>query len=770
MKQAPPAAALLLAATVLLLAAGLAAASRQGPGAAAPRYLALPLAQLPVHGLRPDQLYVAVCTPKGLIGVAYTVAPPPAWSRTAGPLYRGSLGRGAYLVAKLPEPPGAWPPATRCGAWSPWLALSRLHHVAVLRVQGYPYPVLVYWGEEPSPAAAPSPALLRELASRAGALSPSGLDARRLLRFLHALAASHPARLVEIRHARGWRLSLANGTVAEAPPPRGPEPALAYIDGGSSTITYSYMFAATLARNVSLDAGEPLFNQVYLGSRLAAARLVLVADSPGRSCLDASVTVELVNPVTGGYDSTFSATSRRLCFEGYLEASIPVRVSALDSRYQRISVAVRAVSGKPRILLAVVEAAKTPAVELPPVARRSVQVLSSGLGEAVGAYVGRAPWMGLEYSSVETYKVLDYGVLNGVLVDYAQPGRGGVLTVRLSVANYNPWPRSGEVRVYVNGVEAASWSLRLGPHSRRVVEARLPVERLLANLRYNAGGQLVVANTFNDPRVVIRLDAVLRYTYLPEVWDTGNPHLGCTWYQNPAPGFKMLLNVYSGGAQVGKLALVLEPVNLLRGGHVALVAEASLTRREAAETSLKGLHLSLCTPYSLVYSDYLTDVKTFDRQRSTEARFLGAASVLYKLVSTVYDLLSLLLPSSRLVDTAIAAIGTVANFAPHGPASSVSVRDVTINGTDYTCIKLDDRALGDADAARAYIELQGLRTLGGLPGGAVTLYVAAGFEEPALPSAAETRLIPVRVGYAESCSGLAEYWPAIYGRGDLGYG
>jgi len=739
-------------------------------------YLVLKATLLGLTGVPVDGLSVAVCTEQGLIHLAYAIVPPEAWSPESGPLYQPTLSPSSYIVVKLPSPASRTPIPARinCG-WTQWESMMRYHNIILAEVSGYPYPVVIYYDKRPLLPTTPSSQLFRKLAQKAGAIRGNSIDIGALGAFVERLMASHHVKIVAKKTVKGWIINTKNSEVTPTAVRPQPQPNIVYIDGGSSTITYMYSMSTTIVKDEVFERNDGVYQEFYIGNKAVSASITALVESiGGKACLTLGATVRKVNPVTGSADTVYGSRAVTTCINGIGELTLPIEVSIDSNTYQKLATYLKVTQGKIHIKLLTVNIVKYVSSPNPPQERQGLQILSAGIPGGISSkYVMPPTGSGLAYPTLaNTEKTIDYAVLNGLFIDLTDTWRSGYLQLQLRVENHNPAQRTGKIEIYVGNRRVASWTLTLPAHSEKTLLTKIPARTLADTLRYNTGGLITIRNTFNDARIWIRVDAVLLYSYIPEIWDIDNRDLGCTWYREPSPAAKGLVNLYGDNNPIAKMSYVVEQPFLTNYGSLTAVMEASLTFSEARSTGIKEGYLEFCIPEYMKYSRVMYNIRVFDKTRSSEAEFVGAVETAFKILSTAYELATLVIPGTKAIDAALVVIGVIENFIPEPGAGMAVTKTVTINGADYTCYVFDAKRLADADAVQIAVSWQHVLDpkAAGPAGSVETLYVRLGLGEAAYPQLYITNYIPVKVLVAPSCSGLSEYTSFVYGRDDVEYG
>jgi hypothetical protein len=571
--------------------------------------------------------------------------------------------------------------ASECG-WGIRYALERLHYRARLvvganamvyswgtsglgRVKlGVPLTVYVYYENSSRfiPASQPPLTMIKSLAAAFGInTSKGGWLAQLRVRLSEKArdASKYVTAVLEAR--RGWLVSkdlrsivdeavegrlTVSGLVASTE--------LRYIDGGGGGLGKFYWFALILnvdpntANRVEWSLSKPLTRDIYLGSYVKSIGLHVLARAPpsSASCVKASITVYRA-------DNGVVIDSQTHAYE--LQPGQEAVINVYPSTYYgstplKASVEISSCSPSPAIVeLASLEFTKSFTVMPIEFTRQGFKLLSYGIASSkywAESRLDYAQGGGLKYPSTFTSITLGYGGFNGIYLDYDDYTDNAYLMVDVVVENNAGTTKTGYLRVKVNGYTVAEQYVVVGAHSYRVAQFNIPLRSILDYQEWGGGGILTIENTFNDDKVVLYVDAFIRYQYLPEVW---SPQSLGSWCTLRSPALKAEANfprseslTYGIVAVPFKATIVASITCIGQGPPLNMPIKVKIFKSSNYNDGIGAVTLRLKIPAEI--TDILgpeAGYKTDEKYGQGLDEYLGYAITLHYLVSTGLSVVSL---------------------------------------------------------------------------------------------------------------------------------
>ncbi len=201
-------------------------------------------------------------------------------------------------------------------------------------------------------------------------------------------------------------------------------------------------------------------------------------------------------------------------------------------------------------------------------------------------------------------------------------------------------------------MRVASQYVTVPPHDYAAARFHVAQGYLLNLHQWNTGGLVEVENTLASSDVMVYVDAVSRYRFLPEVWSPGSASRLTKDY--PALEMEISMPYKYVGDTVPltpfKASLIVQPGGVEEGQTIRLlVVDAKLFRNDAYRGSIGVVRLKVALPAQLGAGDKpYASFKSDKKYGGLTEKLLGVSQRLHWLVSTIAtiaDLLGVKLPS-----------------------------------------------------------------------------------------------------------------------------
>lgn len=788
-------------------------------------WLVLKASQLPgLVGSDMRSLHIASCIGGKLIeGVVYVL--PRELDKTfiaelntttLIPLYGSTtIGAGDLLLLLVPVPATITPPSMlQCG-WGRNYAILRLHNrievllddIAkykklivenALPDQSIPFGVRFYiYFNKPGqvntplyPSHVPSLNLLIELARRLNIQVDTNTST-----WYQKLVSTLTSRVSSVRvgarleTVKGWIMSgdysqieaivKETETIESVTSPT----AVNYIDGGGGGTLEFYWFTLTLDKQLpgtplELGPGGVLQRDtIYIGPYVESIGLHLKVENPTSSiaCVKAELYVYGYDSGSRTYTSLITSVTRTYYINPRTNVTLELAPQSIPWSGEKLGVKpVIRNCGTVRIVLrhATIDFLKSyPSMPVPE-QRQGLQILSYGirllspslsrighleLSSLPGLYFRPQPQTEDSFSFTFSHP-------NGVYLNYNYGGDdGAILYLDLAVRGVYG-SVSGYIKVYLNGYQVLYRSMTIQAGSYEIIRLDIPLKLYADYFKWAGGGIITIKAYFND-YTIIYIDSMIKYNYLPEVWDATT----LTWYwsQRPSPALKSMLSATNGETVLFEISYLIERPYLSPQGSQVLKFGLEASALASTYSGIRSGTVVVKVPSGIVGD--MPVVGSYKHEEAYSvldelAEYIGMANTLHHIISTITTVIDFVASVGRSVNAAVFIAGTVIDIvkAARGQDALEVAGTETINGVVYKVYKYSWSAGWGEDPKwlqmRVYVEVSASSE------GVYYVYIGGGVEDWRL------RDVPAKIVVTYGSS-YSPYEPqGFYGRSDIGYG
>jgi hypothetical protein len=732
------------------------------------------------------------------------------------PLYDNTtIEANDLLLLLVPVPAQAMPSSTlQCG-WGRNYAMLRLHnrievfldditkYKRLIVGSGLPSPYIgglhfyIYFNKlaqtnEPLyPSHIPNMGLLVELAKRLNIRVDTNTSTwyKKLVSVLTSRTSSVYIR-ASLETVKGWIMNKDYSqikTIVKGTDTIGPTvtPAtINYIDGSGGGSLKFYWFALTLDKQlpgipIQLSPGQSLQrNTIYIGSYVEDVGLHLKIENPSTSmaCVRIELYVYKYDSGTETYTSLVTSVVRTYYIDPETNVSIEVAPQSIPWSSEKLGVKpIIKNCGSTEIVLrhASLDFLKSyPSMPVPE-QRQGLQILSYGIkilsqslsridnievNTLPGLYFVPTPQQEDSFSFTFSHP-------NGIFLNYNYgEDDNAVLYLDLAVrAVYSTV--SGYIKAYVNGYQVLDKSITIQAGDYKIIRLDIPLRLYTDYFKWAGGGIITIKAYFND-YTVIYIDSMIKYNYLPEVWNTGTEN----WVKHVSPALKVLLSANTGVNDKSNTAYELsygvESPYVLPSKHEALLFALDASGTAAVNSGIHSGTLIVKVPSEILGS--MPVVGSYKHEKGYSIldeieKYIGIANTLHHVISTAITVLDFVVNVGKKVNAAVFIAGTVIDIikAAKGQATLEVAGTETINGIVYKIYRYSWSAGWGEDPKwlqmRVYV---GVSTSNE---GAYYVYIGGGINGWKLKDT------PARIVITYGNPSPSEP-VGFYGRNDIGYG
>lgn len=554
-----------------------------------------------------------------------------------------------------------------------------------------------------------------------------------------------------------------------------------YIDGSGSGSLKFYWFALTLDKQLpgkplQLKPGAALQRDIiYIGPYVEDIGLHLKIENPlsESACVKAEIYVYKYDSDSNSYTSLITSTARTYYIEPRTNVTIELSPSSIPWSGEKLGVKpIITNCGNTDILLrqASLDILKSyPSMPVPE-QRQGLQILSYGI-QVLSKLLSRISYVQTDtvpglYFIVPPQKVsvfsFSFSNPNGIYLNYNYGGDDGA-TLYLDLAVRAPYGDiSGYISIYINGYQVTNKTVFVQANTYKLIRLDIQLKQYADYFKWAGGGLITIKTRFND-YAAIYIDSMIKYNYLPEMYDA--TELRWSWLEYPSPAFKAILFATYKGADAYAVSYTMERPYIIPHGSQLL--EFGFEASTLSQSS--GMHngvLTIKIPSSIIGSAPVTGSYKHEESYSAinEAlKYIGLVNTLHHVISTITTVLGFMVELGKNVNGAVFIAETVIDIikAAKGHATLESVGTETINGMTYKIYRYSWSSGWNEEPRwlqmRIYVEINANE-------GAYYVYLSGGIDYWKLMD------IPVKI-YVTHGSAYSPNEPqGFYGRADIGYG